>query len=59
MAENTNDTSRRSFIANITKGVVGASMIPSVITAKDRQKILETLQDQISIILPMIKFKLL
>lgn len=28
--------SRRKFIANISKGVVGASLIPSIITAKDR-----------------------
>ena len=31
------ENSRRSFIANVTKGVIGASLIPSVITAKDRK----------------------
>ena len=29
--------SRRSFITNVTKGVIGASMIPTIITAKDRR----------------------
>jgi predicted dehydrogenase len=35
--------SRRSFIANVTKGVIGASMIPTIITAKDRKLHLEEL----------------
>ena len=35
--------SRRSFIANVTKGVIGATMIPSVITAKDSKRHLEEL----------------
>jgi threonine dehydrogenase-like Zn-dependent dehydrogenase len=35
--------SRRSFIANVTKGVIGASMIPTIITAKDRRLHLEEL----------------
>ena len=29
--------SRCSFITNVTKGVIGASMIPTIITAKDRR----------------------
>lgn len=37
------DDSRRSFISNITKGVVGAALIPSVVTAKDRKRNLEEL----------------
>ncbi|HEY8660384.1 MAG TPA: Gfo/Idh/MocA family oxidoreductase [Hanamia sp.] len=37
------ENSRRSFIANVTKGVIGAAMIPSVITAKDRKRHLEEL----------------
>ena len=35
--------SRRSFITNVTKGVIGASMIPTIITAKDRRVHLEEL----------------
>jgi len=37
------ENSRRSFIAHVTKGVIGAAMIPSVITAKDRKRHLEEL----------------
>ena len=37
------ENSRRSFIAHVTKGVIGAAMIPSVITAKDRQRHIEEL----------------
>lgn len=37
------ENSRRSFITNVTKGVIGAAMIPSVITAKDRNRHLEEL----------------
>jgi len=37
MAKMIIENSRRSFIANVTKGVIGASLIPSVITAKDRK----------------------
>lgn len=43
MSNNTPERSRRSFISKFTKGVIGASIIPSVITAKDRQKNLEKL----------------
>ncbi|MEP6947685.1 MAG: Gfo/Idh/MocA family oxidoreductase, partial [Ginsengibacter sp.] len=32
-----NENSRRSFITNVTKGVIGASIIPSVATAKERK----------------------
>ena len=38
MPKKSTEKSRRSFISNITKGVIGASIIPSVITAKDRQR---------------------
>ena len=37
MPENTNK-SRRSFIANVTKGVIGASMFPAIVSAKDRKR---------------------
>ena len=37
------DKSRRSFISNVTKGVIGASFIPSIITARDRKHNLEEL----------------
>ena len=30
------DTSRRSFITKISKGVIGATLFPSIISAKDR-----------------------
>jgi len=30
--------SRRSFIANVTKGVVGATLLPTIITAKDKKR---------------------
>jgi predicted dehydrogenase len=43
MGKMNNQSSRRSFIANVTKGVIGAAMIPSVITAKDRQRNLREL----------------
>src|SRR5450631_1326931 len=43
MAKKSNENSRRSFIANVTRGVIGASMIPSIITAKDSKRHLEEL----------------
>lgn len=49
MGENTKRNSRRSFIASVTKGVVGASLIPSIVTAKDKQrhfKEMKRLQEQ-------------
>jgi predicted dehydrogenase len=38
MSEKANENSRRSFITKITKGVVGASLVPSIVTARDRQR---------------------
>jgi len=43
MIKNEKQSSRRSFIANVTKGVIGASMIPSIVTAKDSKRHLEEL----------------
>ena len=43
MPKNDQKNSRRSFITNVTKGVIGASMIPSIVTAKDRQRHIEEL----------------
>jgi predicted dehydrogenase len=43
MSKVTNDQSRRSFITKVTKGVVGASMIPAIVTAKDRERNLKEL----------------
>lgn len=36
--------SRRSFIANLTRGAVGASIFPAIISAADRQRNLESLK---------------
>src|SRR3954468_22323405 len=38
-----NSKSRRSFITNVTKGMIGATMLPSIITSRDRQKNLKGL----------------
>ena len=38
MSEKTSGNSRRSFLTKITKGVVGASLVPAIVTAKDRQR---------------------
>ena len=43
MIKNEKQSSRRSFIANVTKGVIGASMVPSIVTAKDSKRHLEEL----------------
>lgn len=43
MPENSNDQSRRSFLGKFTKGVVGASLFPSVITAADKKRNLQSL----------------
>jgi predicted dehydrogenase len=43
MPENSNDQSRRSFLGKFTKGVVGASLFPSVLTAADKQRNLQSL----------------
>ncbi len=44
MAKNEKQNSRRSFIANVTKGVIGASMIPSVVMAEDGMQHVESLK---------------
>jgi len=38
MSKKFNENSRRSFIANVTKGVIGVSIIPSLASAKDRKQ---------------------
>ncbi|HET7117382.1 MAG TPA: Gfo/Idh/MocA family oxidoreductase [Hanamia sp.] len=43
MAKNNQHNSRRSFIANVSKGIVGASLIPSIISAKDKKRNFEQL----------------
>ena len=43
MIKNEKQSSRRSFIANVTKGVIGASMVPSIVTAKDSKRHMEEL----------------
>src|SRR4051812_35301440 len=43
MSNSTNDESRRSFITKISKGVAGAALIPSIITARNRNKSFEEL----------------
>lgn len=43
MIKNEKQNSRRSFIANVTKGIIGASMVPSIVTAKDSKRHLEEL----------------
>jgi predicted dehydrogenase len=37
------NSSRRSFITKLTKGVIGASIIPSVVDAKERQHVIDDL----------------
>jgi predicted dehydrogenase len=39
-----NDKSRRSFITKATKAAIGASLFPSIVTARDRTRQLENLQ---------------
>ncbi len=43
MSNKTNNNSRRSFLTKFAKGVVGASLAPSIITAADRKRNLESL----------------
>ncbi|PWV53572.1 Gfo/Idh/MocA family protein [Chitinophaga sp. S165] len=43
MPENSNNNSRRGFITKMAKGVVGASLLPNIITAADRKRNLESL----------------
>jgi predicted dehydrogenase len=38
-----NDKSRRSFITNVTKGMIGATIMPSIITPKDRERNIQNL----------------
>ena len=38
MSKFTNENSRRSFITKFTKGVIGASVFPAIVTAKDRKR---------------------
>jgi predicted dehydrogenase len=38
MSKDKNQNTRRSFITNVTKGVIGASIIPSIVTAKDKNR---------------------
>jgi len=37
------ENSRRSFLTNVTKGVLGATMLPAIVTGKDRKRNLEEL----------------
>lgn len=43
MPENSNNNSRRGFITKLAKSVVGASLLPNIITAADRQRNLQSL----------------
>ncbi len=43
MPENSNNNTRRGFITKLAKGVVGASLLPNIITAADRQRNLQSL----------------
>ncbi|WP_126245735.1 Gfo/Idh/MocA family protein [Chitinophaga rhizosphaerae] len=46
MTDKNKNNSRRGFINKLAKGVVGASLIPNIITAADRQKSLQQLARQ-------------
>jgi predicted dehydrogenase len=43
MSKINNEDSRRSFLSKMTKGVVGAALLPSIVSAKDRKRNLEEL----------------
>jgi len=43
MPVNSNEDSRRSFISKFAKGVVGASLLPSILTAADKKRNIESL----------------
>ena len=43
MPDKTNNNSRRSFITKFTKGVVGASLFPSIISAAQRKRNIQSL----------------
>ena len=38
MSKNNQQNSRRSFISNVTKGVIGASLVPSIVTARGHER---------------------
>jgi len=42
MPENSNQNTRRGFITKLAKGVVGASLLPNILTAADKQRSLLT-----------------
>jgi predicted dehydrogenase len=44
--------SRRSFITNVTKGVIGASLFPAIVTARDRERHMKELIRQQQIFSP-------
>src|SRR5436305_11896754 len=44
MSKKSNGNSRRSFIADVTKGVLGASLIPSIVSAKDHRDFIAELK---------------
>lgn len=44
MAKKLKENSRRSFISSVTKGVIGASLLPNIISAKDRARHFEELK---------------
>ncbi|MCW3462105.1 Gfo/Idh/MocA family protein [Chitinophaga nivalis] len=43
MPVNSNESSRRNFISKFAKGVVGASLLPGIITAADRKRNIQSL----------------
>ncbi|NIG52123.1 Gfo/Idh/MocA family protein [Chitinophaga sp. Cy-1792] len=43
MPVNSNENSRRKFISKFAKGVVGASMLPTILTAADKRRNIESL----------------
>lgn len=43
MPKSNEQNSRRSFITNVTQGVIGATLLPSIVTAKDSKRHLEEL----------------
>jgi predicted dehydrogenase len=43
MPENSNNKNRRSFIANVMKTAVGASLFPTIVTAADKKRNLQSL----------------
>lgn len=46
MTENSKGNSRRGFISKLAKSVVGASLLPNIITAADKKRSLELLRRQ-------------